>query len=188
MRFGFGLGIGDGQQFVTRFGAGPWQQFEIVMFRRRIVGTVKPGNTLFQRGQIPGRSYEADEQRLVVCIKHEYTLYIALGKCVAVGYGHSAHRFAVASDGSPYRASKNCGTKTVAGQKEQHQPFFHSQGYFEVSEGRLLFEDSESFRLQKYLRFTPVRRCYRNVIFFSFYVNLLLLQKSLLKPKLGYGG
>ena len=71
MRFGFGLGVGDGQQFVIRFGAGPRQQFEIVTLCCRIIGAVKLGDALRQGGQVSGRGHEADEQRLVIGIERE---------------------------------------------------------------------------------------------------------------------
>ncbi len=131
MRRGFGLRVADRQQFVNLARGRPRTQLEIVTLRGSGVGPEELRDVLLHGGQVAGRGYDADEQRVVVGVEGESSVGAAFGEGVAVRDGDAGDRRPGAFDRAPDRAGRNgC---AEAADEQQDNESFHGFGRFWVS-------------------------------------------------------
>ena len=131
MRRGFGLRVADRQQFVNLARGRPRTQLEIVTLRGSGVGPEELRDVLLHGGQVAGRGYDADEQRVVGGVEGESSVGAAFGEGVAVRDGDAGDRRPGAFDRAPDRAGRNgC---AEAADEQQDNESFHGFGRFWVS-------------------------------------------------------
>ena len=88
-------------------------------------------DVLLHGGQVAGRGYDADEQRVVVGVEGESSVGAAFGEGVAVRDGDAGDRRPGAFDRAPDRAGRNgC---AEAADEQQDNESFHGFGRFWVS-------------------------------------------------------
>lgn len=109
----------------------PRTQLEIVTLRGSGVGPEELRDVLLHGGQVAGRGYDADEQRVVVGVEGESSVGAAFGEGVAVRDGDAGDRRPGAFDRAPDRAGRNgC---AEAADEQQDNESFHGFGRFWVS-------------------------------------------------------